>query len=99
MKVEDFRSICRCCLRDCKNIISFNIHGTLIYSSVVSDVLLKYTSNPVSKQTYSTVFLLDRFTVSFRYVTARQVHSFQYTWLVQVCSVQIKNYSTAKKLP
>lgn len=49
--VNDFQSICRACLCDCKDIKAVDVLTTFIYKNVVADVLSKYASIQVSKDT------------------------------------------------
>lgn len=61
--VDDFDSICRICMCDCKNVISFNVNGTLISNIVVSEVLSKYASIQVSGFQYEMLIMLFVFTL------------------------------------
>lgn len=47
--VDDFDSICRTCMCDCKNIIQFNVDSTDISGKRISNVLLQYASTQVSR--------------------------------------------------
>lgn len=45
---SDFRSICRYCLGDCVNAISFNIDISFIFKNIIADILPKGASIQVS---------------------------------------------------
>lgn len=49
---DDFKAICRCCLCDCKNVVTFNLLYSLICSNVAADVLAKCASVQVSDGKY-----------------------------------------------
>lgn len=48
--VDDFESICRSCMCDCKSGISFNAQECFVFKNIANNVLSKYVTRQVSAQ-------------------------------------------------
>lgn len=55
--LNDFHSICRICICDCKSAISFNINESVVLKKNVSNVLSKYVSEQASRLVIVTYML------------------------------------------
>lgn len=51
--MDDFQSLCRICMCECKSSTSFNVNGTLIFDKVVDEDLYKLAVIEVSMFRYT----------------------------------------------
>lgn len=51
IKADDFNSICRCCLCNCKNIVTYDILSSFVFENV-GEIISKFALIHVSKLPY-----------------------------------------------